>query len=790
MLIENEHEEAVIKVTWPVPVTLKTILNDSHRTWMRGCILELTNKLKASVIFGYQENDIQSPTKNDISIISDRERYKSYIAKPCMTLLNSEYEKICDTNDKNAVCEYIQHRKSGMLPDGWVKQVSHNGIVFYIYICPTMKYEEWFIPLEINNSFLGAFITGQFKSGSGLRPDVNQLNSYMKNIDDNTGTKTILTRIIEGEDADNYALPIRSEEEKSEFFNEIKKAIIFIDEYYNKINGGIKAQINNHISAIVGGYEMRYDLTDKPYSNDKLQDIYDSFLLERTDFCDGMIYFRKVFKLQQLLLFKPRKYPNKDNIHGIIQAADLSNENVPEKRGFKGLKRDFLHCNYFIDIKAAEKMMDLGNSINPGSIRTAIFTKKEKINKLLKYNNKIENIVLSTFELNDATLKNSALILCYMTGNIDELVGAFVKHDDLQESGTFLDTLKDSFSSISAIHLARRNASLSKYHQRVAELNAKYLKHELGQEIAGMKSENDYMIFKHNEANNFKPQDIQETYPNLPKPVDEFLKYIEWRYTKNIQKFTDSVNAIIGRVNIFDTDAKLELKRMYLYGGILYRLANANADLAHENCQKIMINQNVKPNDPNNPPITADFDLLNHVINNLLRNAIKYGHAYSNIYIDTKIADGGSVKMFNIDIKNYGRPIPEEESKFIFDLGVRSSNATDETGIGFGLFIARTLARQHGGDVNLVCNKKISDFNIPLLELYIERNPSNINTNEMKIYEYDYKRLNDDGDYKKITSEYIKKRNNVFTPLYLERCIDIPTACIVFRVTIPVSRRL
>lgn len=86
-----------------------------------------------------------------------------------------------------------------------------------------------------------------------------------------------------------------------------------------------------------------------------------------------------------------------------------------------------------------------------------------------------------------------------------------------------------------------------------------------------------------------------------------------------------------------------------------------------------------------------------HVLENLLDNALKFGHANSDIRLSAR-RDAGVVRLTVVD---RGEPIPERVLERIFDPFVQgdSSDVRPVEGIGLGLAAVRRIVRAHGGDV-------------------------------------------------------------------------------------------
>jgi signal transduction histidine kinase len=94
--------------------------------------------------------------------------------------------------------------------------------------------------------------------------------------------------------------------------------------------------------------------------------------------------------------------------------------------------------------------------------------------------------------------------------------------------------------------------------------------------------------------------------------------------------------------------------------------------------------------------VTVDKGRLRQAISNLLNNAIQHGDAGREIDLSLR-NDGDSVE---VAVCNYGKPIPANSLSTLFDpFHSVSPDAAKKERLGLGLYIARSVARAHGGDL-------------------------------------------------------------------------------------------
>lgn len=103
------------------------------------------------------------------------------------------------------------------------------------------------------------------------------------------------------------------------------------------------------------------------------------------------------------------------------------------------------------------------------------------------------------------------------------------------------------------------------------------------------------------------------------------------------------------------------------------------------------------------PPARADREQIKWVLNNLVENGIRY------------TPEGGSVQLslvalperVQILVRDTGIGITPQDRNNIFERFYRAENAVskENKGNGLGLYIARTIATDHGGDLNFSQNE-------------------------------------------------------------------------------------
>ncbi len=112
--------------------------------------------------------------------------------------------------------------------------------------------------------------------------------------------------------------------------------------------------------------------------------------------------------------------------------------------------------------------------------------------------------------------------------------------------------------------------------------------------------------------------------------------------------------------------------------------------------------------------VYCDLRLLEHILNNLLINALKYSEASSEHPELDVVFNGQEVQFTIID---YGIGVPEADRPHLFESFYRAGNAHNIPGTGLGLPIVKQFVELHHGSISFESelNKKtIFRFNIPV----------------------------------------------------------------------------
>jgi signal transduction histidine kinase len=105
-----------------------------------------------------------------------------------------------------------------------------------------------------------------------------------------------------------------------------------------------------------------------------------------------------------------------------------------------------------------------------------------------------------------------------------------------------------------------------------------------------------------------------------------------------------------------------------------------------------------------------DADRLAQVVTNLVGNALRHGTRGKPISVEV---DGSDASIVRLRVENFGT-IAKQALPMLFEAFKRTATSTSRTGLGLGLFIAREIARAHGGDIGVESSGGRTTFEVTL----------------------------------------------------------------------------
>ena len=188
---------------------------------------------------------------------------------------------------------------------------------------------------------------------------------------------------------------------------------------------------------------------------------------------------------------------------------------------------------------------------------------------------------------------------------------------------------------------------------------------------------------------------------------EDQAKYIKIAYDKALQMKALAEDLFEYTTLRSSTNNKLVLAPLHV-NSMLEQVA-AGFELEAEK-KNITFNVVTRPRDL---VIDADAKMIVRMLNNLISNALKYGHGATEINL---IANKVNNKFVELRVENNGEQIPKNSLQKIFDrfYRVESSRNLKTGGTGLGLAITNSIVDLHGGTIKCQSTSELTSFIIQL----------------------------------------------------------------------------
>ena len=188
---------------------------------------------------------------------------------------------------------------------------------------------------------------------------------------------------------------------------------------------------------------------------------------------------------------------------------------------------------------------------------------------------------------------------------------------------------------------------------------------------------------------------------------EDQAKYIKIAYDKALQMKALAEDLFEYTTLRSSTNNKLVLAPLHV-NSMLEQVA-AGFELEAEK-KNITFNVVTRPRDL---VIDADAKMIVRMLNNLISNALKYGHGATEINL---IANKVNNKFVELRVENNGEQIPKKSLQKIFDrfYRVESSRNLITGGTGLGLAITKSIVDLHGGTIKCQSTSELTSFIIQL----------------------------------------------------------------------------
>jgi len=241
------------------------------------------------------------------------------------------------------------------------------------------------------------------------------------------------------------------------------------------------------------------------------------------------------------------------------------------------------------------------------------------------------------------------------------------------------------------LRLEEHKESLKLLHDQLTTLNKNYLREQLA---ALSKNYLDSISFVSHELKailsslvinvyTIKEECLGEINPKQKKVFDSVARHLDY-FSVTVRNFFD-----LGRIE----KGELMLRKAPL--SLKEDIFDASIEVfsKHANERGMKIVNSIEPG----LKIDADADLLSVAANNLIGNAVKYGHDGGRIIVTAQSFD----HRLQVEVYNDGRPISNSESDKLFKKFSRleAPETKLSRGTGLGLFITKEIIKKHKGRI-------------------------------------------------------------------------------------------
>ncbi|MCL2637559.1 MAG: ATP-binding protein [Oscillospiraceae bacterium] len=720
----------------------------------------------------------------------DEDHAKLFRSKDGIPIKVSEIENRVNDNIREYMENYSEEKKPIYYNDYY--DVNMFKPVFHLannsseggyleYYCPILGYKELVFPIIVSDRVLGVVFRGQVQIKGDKKPSIirnNFLNKKCNLFDDyfkrnsKSGTKSrniigtkeeLIKDLRTGEDKYKSNIPKYpiDKDKLSEFFDEGWARYKFDDIWGKKFFNAEIKKINIEINKINKELSERMRENKKRYITNVFKSTTKEFY-EKV--MNSQVTPAKKSNIKPYWKFVKKSFEKiveKLDLHNIqiygasIPHADTEKNNALEIEVFAGNEKHAKPKHF--DLYESDK-----DSKSPFLSNVSLEIGNVKSNEDLK--NRIKDSEKRTYK------GNSDIIYYLVKNNLPHSsVLAIEYFEDGEEDIEISEIQIIKRDIISEIHLFSIIVFYISSYQlnHLLQLNTvkilRFFNHEISHVLLGFNFLNEmYIKNKLENLINLKPKELEDVQMNF-KSTEDLMKSI----SNNIKLLTKPIDEI---------KEKLGIEEIRIFKDILYKWEH----LYHYQIEEKNLKIHVPPIYENKdlPLIKSDRRLLEQIIINIIHNAIKYSYWGTRIIIDCKPFDKNPLKQI-LSVADYGADI--DSGALPYKLYYRKTNISlNIEGSGIGLFVVKRIADILDIQIRHT-RKKISDYNIGLIEEFLNRNISNglqdILLNEKSKIEKKYK-LSD------ILSDAKPTEDNCLSNNEINEMIKMPTYKVTFEVII------
>jgi len=642
---------------------LCTLCDENHAALFRG--VDITDEQFEKII----QDRINSDNHTD-------SRYKNNKADPPM---------------------YITHSNDSNFKKGYLK-----------YDCPIMGLRELIFPIIIEQRILGVMFVGQIQINSldvqekikNIRKQFIESNDkifekYQSVYPDKSNNMIIdeLMRLDDPRQNKSKFDFIPDSKPPKGYINIIREAAISLGDY-NKL-------IKKVISEI---YKLERKLTKKL---NKKREIYVKSIFDNI----SSLNYREMQQELRTEGTYTQEYWNKikENLKNILPLLGLQYISIYTSNPRKGNLIKTLDLTVCVHNDNNEKAKDDFSfdfqeiNINNENIQIYSTMELNTVKTDIKIDKNLYSCIIINGEINNTPMDRSCDIFLYpVRTDIDSSVAIIIGYQENNNPEYFSDIkhligkeIPQLITLISLITVFLQNVNS----KRILRI----YRHEISHLALGLRNNIDWYFAKpKRRIKGINDNDLIDTIYQDNSGSIQQLNY-----------FTQNTGMMLGSY----TKENLKKEEFKIFRELLFKWEKIYRDEAYTKNLEFILPETYL-NDEQRPLIYSNKQRFEQLIYNLVNNAIKYSYWGTQIHIDCKTILGDSSKQC-LSITDYGYGI--DEGDIPYQLYFRSENTYNRNteGSGIGLYVAREVAKLL--DFTLAHKKpeKISEYNVPLMHLYL-----------------------------------------------------------------------
>ncbi|MGS2740195.1 PAS domain-containing sensor histidine kinase [Sinomicrobium sp. M5D2P17] len=214
---------------------------------------------------------------------------------------------------------------------------------------------------------------------------------------------------------------------------------------------------------------------------------------------------------------------------------------------------------------------------------------------------------------------------------------------------------------------------------------------------------------KEKELNELKTQFLSLVSHEFKTPLSNIMisatlteKYTEGnqqeKREKHLETIKNKVHYLNNILNDFLSVERIDSGKVQ-YNFTLFNISKVFNEVIYDANMLLKTGQRINfPEDLDNYVMYQDEKVMELILSNLVRNAVKYSPEHTAINIELELEG----EMFVFKVKDSGIGIPEEDQKHIFSRYFRARNAINDQGTGIGLNIVKSHLENLGGEIDFV----------------------------------------------------------------------------------------